>query len=187
MGDAHAELLAKEVLELALAEAGEGGEAFVAEGLGEVGLDMALHPCDARIDTARRKARPLLPGQQLEPDLFHTIDVAALADQLAQEGEIVTLGFVQLDKGALTQAARQPWALLHQEGERRIGGVVVALTGGYDTGETGEEALTLSLHLYLDGAVQGDHQLGEVVVVAADVALIATQAERGRGCRRRGR
>ncbi len=43
VGDAHPQLLAKGVLELTLTEAGDGGELLIAKGLGEVGLDMALH------------------------------------------------------------------------------------------------------------------------------------------------
>ena len=54
----------------------------------------------------------------------------------------------------------------------------MTFTRGYDAGKAWGEAAPLALHLDLEGAVQGDHQLGEVVAVAADVALVAAQAER---------
>lgn len=91
----------------------------------------------------------------------------------------MALGLIQLDEGALAQLAGQPVTLLHQKRERRIGGVVVPLTGGDDAGKAGRKPPPLALHLDLDGTVEGDHQLGMVVAVAADVALVATQAERG--------
>jgi hypothetical protein len=98
-----------------------------------------------------------------------------------QEGEVVSLGLVQRDKGAGRQIAGEPVALLHQKREGRIGGVVVPLAGGYHADKTGGKATSLALHLDLEGAVQGDHQLGEVVAVAADIALVVAQAEGGGG------
>ena len=81
--------------------------------------------------------------------------MAPLGHHAVQEGEVVALGLVQLDEGALAQLAGQPVTLLHQKRERRIGGVVVPLTGGDDAGKAGREPPPLALYLDLDGTLEG--------------------------------
>lgn len=55
------------------------------------------------------------------------------------------------------------------------------LAGGYHADKTGGEPTSLALHLDLNGTAERNHQLGEVVAVAADVALVVAQAEGGGG------
>ena len=93
----------------------------------------------------------------------------------------MALGLIQLDEGVVPQGCRQPVALLHQKHVRRVGGVVVAKARGDDAGKTGGEATSPTLHLDLEGADEGDHQLGVVMTVALHVALVVTQAEGGDG------
>ena len=47
--------------------------------------------------------------------------------------------------------------------------------------EPGASLTPPALHLDLEGAVEGDHQLGKVVAMAADVVVIVAQAEAGHG------
>ena len=107
--------------------------------------------------------------------------MAPLGHHAVQEGEVVALSLIQLDEGVVPQGCRQPVALLHQKHVRRIGGVVVAKARGDDAGKTGGEATSPALHLDLEGADEGDHQLGVVMTVALHVALVVTQAEGGGG------
>jgi len=57
----------------------------------------------------------------------------------------------------------------------------VPLAGGDDAGRTGGKPAPPALHLDLEGAVEGDHQLGKVVAMTADVVVIVAQAEAGHG------
>ena len=182
MGDARAHLLAKGVFELAQAEAGDGGEFLVGEGVCEVGFHMTLHLGDTRgYAGSDGGAHAASLGQQPEPHLIHAGHVAPLGHHAVQEGEVVALGLIQLDEGVVPQGCRQPVALLHQKHVRRVGGVVVAKARGDDAGKTGGEATSPALHLDLEGADEGDHQLGVVMTVALHVALVVTQAEGGGG------
>lgn len=57
----------------------------------------------------------------------------------------------------------------------------MSLAGSDDAGKAGCEPPPPALYLDLEGTVEGDHQLGKVVAMAADVVVIVAQAETGHG------
>jgi hypothetical protein len=74
-----------------------------------------------------------------------------------------------------------PQAVSYIRSQRMLRPLVMPQDGQYVNAGVLPDGRLAFLHLYLEGAVQGDHQLGMVMAVAVRVVLVAAQAEGGGG------